>query len=93
MPVLLGNSNFQKEINTLYALTIVIRLIWSVTIGIVFFAIGLILFLLFDILMPSSDRGYRILNLMYKIGSLGSFKGLRMEQDNFDINVEKKRQQ
>jgi len=76
----------------LYAITIVIRLIWSVTIGLIFFAIGLVLFLLYDILLPSSDRGYKILNFMYKIGSLGSFKGLRMEKDQFDINVEKKRQ-
>lgn len=76
----------------MYAITIVIRLIWSITIGLVFFAIGLVLFLLFDILMPSSDRGYKILNYMYKLGSLGAFKGLRMEKDQFDINVEKKRQ-
>jgi hypothetical protein len=29
---------------------------------------------------------------MYKHGSLGAFKGLRVEQDEYDINVEKKRQ-
>ena len=79
------------ENRILYAITIVFRLIWSLTIGLVFFAIGLVLFLLYDIMLPNSDRGYRILNTMYKIGSLGSFKGLRMEQDEFDIKVEKKR--
>lgn len=76
-------------------LSILFRFLWSVTIGLVFFAIGLVLFLLFDILHPSSDRGYRILNYMYKIGSLGSFKGLSigitMERDDYDVTVEKKR--
>lgn len=76
----------------MYLLTVIIRVAWSLTIGLGFFAIGLLLFLLFDILMPHSDRGYRILNFMYKIGSLGSFKGIRMEQDNFNITVEKRRQ-
>lgn len=79
----------------MYALTIAIRLAWSLSIGIVFFVVGLIFFLIFDILMPNSDKGYKFLNYMYKIGSLGSFKGLKMhlEQDNFAVSVEKKRQE
>lgn len=75
----------------MYVLSIIIRLVWSFTIGVFFFAIGLVLFLLLDILMPSSDRGYRVLNTMCKIGSMGWFKGLRLEKDDFDINVEKRR--
>ncbi len=75
----------------MYLLSVAIRLVWSFTIGLIFFALGLVLFLLFDILSPNSDRGYRILNSMYKIGSLGWFKGLRMERDDFDISVEKRR--
>lgn len=75
----------------MYFLTIIIRLAWSLTIGLLFFGIGLALFLTLDILLPHSDRGYRVLNAMYKIGSLGWFKGLRMEKDQFDISVQKKR--
>jgi hypothetical protein len=66
-------------------------LAWSLTIGLAFFLAGLVLFLFLDILLPNSDRGYRVLNALYKIGSLGSFKGLRMEKDEFDISVQKKR--
>lgn len=76
----------------LFIIAIVIRLAWSLTIGLVFFASGLLLFILLDIFAPHSNSGYKVLNIMYKIGSLGVFKGLRLEQDNFDINVEKKRQ-
>jgi hypothetical protein len=75
----------------MFMVTALIRLIWSLTIGLVFFILGLVLFLLFDIFKPSSDVGYRILNSMYKFGSLGVFKGLRMVQDQFDIRVEKRR--
>jgi hypothetical protein len=75
----------------LFIMTAIIRLIWSLTVGLCFFAIGLILFVLFDIFKPSSDVGYRILNAMYKFGSLGVFKGLRMVHDEFDIRVEKRR--
>lgn len=75
----------------MYLLSVTIRLMSSLTMGMIFFAIGLGLFLLFDIFSPNSDRGYRILNSMYKIGSLGWFKGLRMERDDFDISVEKRR--
>lgn len=75
----------------MFIVTSIIRLIWSLTIGLIFFVLGLILFLLFDIFKPSSDLGYRILNSMYKFGSLGVFKGLRMVHDQFDIRVEKRR--
>jgi hypothetical protein len=77
----------------LQAISVLIRLLWSVTIGLPFFALGLILFLIFDIFNPKSDSGYKILNKMFKLGSLGVFKGVRinMEQDHYDINVEKKR--
>lgn len=76
----------------MYLFTVIIRLLWSLSIGLAFFAIGLVFFLLFDILAPKSTRGYKILNYMYKHGSLGSFKGLRVEQDEYDIDVEKRRQ-
>lgn len=75
----------------MFIITAVIRFAWSLTVGLLFFVVGLVLFLIFDILKPSSDLGYRILNAMFKFGSLGVFKGLRMEQDQFDIRVEKRR--
>ncbi|MNJ44704.1 hypothetical protein D3C77_397680 [compost metagenome] len=77
----------------MFFITAIIRLMWSLTVGLFFFALGLILFLLFDIFKPSSDLGYRVLNSLYKFGSLGAFKGLRMVQDQFDIRVEKRRGQ
>ena len=75
----------------MYLISVIIRLAWSLTIGLFFFGIGLALFLLFDILSPNSDKGYKVLNSMYKIGSLGAFKGLRMEKDDFNISVQKTR--
>jgi hypothetical protein len=75
----------------MFIFSIIFRLLWSVTIGLPFFVVGLILFLLFDIFSPKSDRGYKILNTMYKWGSCYWFKGLRMEKDEFEIDVTKRR--
>ena len=75
----------------MYLFAVVFRLLWSLTIGLVFFLVGLILFLLLDILMPNSNKGYVILNNMYKRGSCYWFKGLRMETDDFEVDVSKKR--
>lgn len=61
------------------------------TIGLPFFALGLVFFLLLDIFFPASDRGYKVLNSMYKLGSLGAFKGVRLEKDDYVVVVEKKR--
>lgn len=75
----------------MFIFSVVFRLLWSVTIGVPFFVLGLILFLFFDILFPTSDRGYKILNILYKWGSCYWFKGLRMEKDEFEIDVIKRR--
>ena len=75
----------------MFIFSVVFRLLWSATIGLPFFIIGLILFLFFDILFPKSDRGYKLLNAMYKWGSCYWFKGLRMEKDKFEIDVTKRR--
>jgi hypothetical protein len=75
----------------MFMFSVIFRLVWSFTIGLPFFSVGLMLFLVFDILSPESDRGYRILNIMYKWGSCYWFKGLRMEKDEFEINVTKSR--
>ena len=71
--------------------SIIFRMLWSLSIGLPFFALGLILFLLFDIFSPKSDSGYRILNAMYKWGSCYWFKGVRMETDDFEIDIKKRR--
>jgi hypothetical protein len=46
-------------------------------------------------LLPNSSSGYRTLNFMYKVGSLGAFKGVRFnvqfEQDEFEVKVSKTR--
>jgi len=75
----------------MFIFSVFFRLLWSITIGIPFFIFGLILFLIFDILSPRSDRSYRVLTAMYKWGSCYWFKGLKMEKDAFDINVSKSR--
>ena len=76
----------------MYLVSVVVRIAWSLTFGLVFFAVGLVLFLVLDILLPDSDKGYRVLNATYKYGSLGAFKGLRIEKDLYDIDVQKRRQ-
>lgn len=75
----------------MYLLSIIFRAAWSVTIGLPFFVLGLVIFLLLDILFPTSDKGYKVLNAMYKLGSLGAFKGVRLEKDDYVVVVEKKR--
>lgn len=78
--------------NKMFLLSIVIRLVFSLTIGLPFFFLGWALFLISDILFPKSDRGYRILNTFFKWGSLYWFKGLKMETDSYDIAVSKRRE-
>ena len=75
----------------MYVISVVIRLALSLTIGLPFFVIGSVLFLLLDILFPSSDKVYKALNLFFKWGSFYWFKGLRMETDSYDISVSKRR--
>jgi len=80
-------------------LVVIVRLIWSLSIGLIFFILGLICFLLLDIFSPQTSTGYKVLNQMYKWGSLGGLKGFRfrvnvdmgLEPDDFVIDVEKKR--
>lgn len=75
----------------MFIFSVIFRTLWACTIGLPFFGVGLILFLLFDIFSPKSDKGYKILNTMYKWGSCYWFKGLRMEKDDFEIDVSKRR--
>ena len=70
---------------------IAVRLIWSFTIGPLFFLTGTILFVLTDILAPKSDTSYKILTNMHKWGSCHWFKRLRLETDDYKIDVAKRR--
>ena len=74
-----------------YVIAIIVRLAWSLTIGLPFFAAGLVAFLLLDILFPSSNNGYVVLNRMYRWGSCYWFAGLRLnvETHHYDVAVEK----
>ncbi len=82
-------------------LVIIVRIIWSLSIGLIFFILGLIGFLVLDIFSPKTSTGYKFLNQMYKWGSLGGLKGFRfrvdvdmgLEPDDFVIDVEKKRKE
>lgn len=79
----------------MYLIRIIVRCAWTLAIGWCFFAIGTFLFVLQDVLLPNSSSGYRTLNFMYKVGSLGVFKGVRFnvqfEQDEFEVKVSKTR--
>lgn len=69
----------------------VIRLVWSCTIGFFFlFPLGAILFVLIDILMPRSSKSYEVLTNMYKWGSCHWFKKIKLEVQQFDLEVQKK---
>ncbi|EIJ37000.1 hypothetical protein J9253_07730 [Thiothrix litoralis] len=76
-----------------YLVAVIVRFAWSLTIGLPFFVLGLVAFLLIDILFPTSSKGYVILNKMYKWGSCYWFNGLRLnfETDDYDVTVEKQR--
>lgn len=70
---------------------IIVRLAWSLTIGLVLFSIGTVLFLFFDILFPESSFSYKILTNTYKWGSCHWFKRLKLETDEYSVEVEKRR--
>lgn len=78
-----------------YFVSIIVRLVWSMTLGLFFFfPIGLLLFVIEDIFWPESDIGYRTLVNMYKWGSCHWFKGMKfqMETDDYTVRVQKERQ-
>lgn len=73
------------------SIAIIIRLIWSLTIGFVFFFIGTIIFIILDVLFPKYSVSYKVLTNMYKWGSCHWFKRLRLEVDEYKLEVEKRR--
>ena len=70
---------------------IVVRTVWSLTIGIPFFIAGLIGFLVLDITQPNSDKGYILLTNMYKWGSCHWFKQVKLETQDFEVDVKKRK--
>jgi hypothetical protein len=76
-----------------YILRVIIRTVWSLTVGLLLFPIGTVLFLLNDIFVPSSDRGFRILVNFLKWGSGQWFTNLnlRVETDNYTVEAHKTR--
>ena len=77
-----------------YIISIIARLIWSLTLGLfLFFPLGICLFVIEDIFWPESDLGYRTLVNMCKWGSCHWFKGMKfhMETDDYEIRVQKDR--
>ena len=75
----------------MYLIAIPFRLVWTFTIGLPFFLLGTILFILLDIFSPKSDVSYKTLSSIYKFATLGLFKGLRLEKDEYDVSVSKVR--
>lgn len=69
----------------------IVRLAWSMTIGLVLFSIGTVLFVIFDILFPESALSYKVLTNTYKWGSCHWFKRLKLETDEYSVEVEKRR--
>ena len=88
-------ANRQKDTMTqnviLGGIAIIVRLVWSLTIGFIFFLIGTIAFIVLDILFPKYSVSYKVLTTMYKWGSCHWFKRLRLEVDEYSVQVEKKR--
>jgi hypothetical protein len=85
-----GSHSKDQEAN-LYVFAVVFRLVWSLTIGIPIFLLGWVLFLILDIFAPRSDIGYRTLTSTFKFASCGWFKGVRVENDEYDVEVRKQR--
>lgn len=83
------DAGIQGFILRLFAISI--RLAWSLTIGLLFFSIGTVLFILFDVLFPESAISYKVLTNTYKWGSCHWFKRLKLETDEYSVEVEKKR--
>jgi len=75
-----------------YFISVIVRLLWSLSIGLVFFAVGIITFLVLDIFFPESDKGYKWLNRTFQLGSMYWFRGLviKTKQADFDIEIQKK---
>lgn len=82
---------FSFQFLVLRLVSIIVRSAWSFTVGIPFFVVGLLLFVITEIILPESDISYKILTNMYKWGSCHWFKQVRLETDDYDVDVKKHR--
>jgi hypothetical protein len=62
-----------------YVVVVLVRLAWSLTIGLAFFVVGLLLYLVLDIFVPKSDLGVKVLTKLYEWGSCYWFKGIKVK--------------
>lgn len=78
----------------MYIVSVIVRLFWSLTVGWIFFFLGLILFLMFEIFDPKSDKGYKWLVKMFKYGTLHWFKGIEFKVvasvGDYEVDVKKR---
>jgi len=90
--IVIGFIN-KKTFDAPYVISVIVRTLWSLSIGMVFFLIGIILFLMLEILFPETNKGIVILNKMFLWGSLYWFRGIKfqLEQDDYDMVVEKRK--
>ncbi|NLN93481.1 MAG: hypothetical protein GX130_09280 [Candidatus Hydrogenedens sp.] len=65
-----------------HIVVVLIRTVWSLSIGLVFFVIGTVLYVMLDILYPKKDYGAKMLTKLYEIGSLAWLARI-----NFGIKV------
>jgi hypothetical protein len=74
-----------------YLIAVLVRLLWSLTIGLPFFLIGFVSFLILDIFFPDRNTGFRVLTKIFQWGSCYWFKGIKLVPDEYEVEVEKKR--
>lgn len=78
----------------MYVVSVLVRLIWSLTVGLIFFFAGWLLFLFFEIFDPKSDTGYKWLVKLFKWGTLHWFKGVEIrlvaDIDDYEVDVKKR---
>ncbi len=58
---------------------IIIRIAWSISIGLIFFFLGTILYIIFDISYPQKEYGAKILTRFYEVGSLARLSRLKLD--------------
>jgi len=85
------HENMTAQTIVVAGVAIVVRSLWSLTIGIPFFIVGLLGFLALDIAKPNSDKGYMLLTNMYKWGSCHWFKQVKLETQDYEVDVRKRK--
>lgn len=77
---------------TAYTVSVIVRLVWSLTLGLfLFFPLGIIFFVIIDVFFPESDKGYNMLTKMFQWGSCYWFRGIefKLKQEEYELDVKK----